>query len=80
MELFTGEDNYQLIRIPSGIINGFKTIGAKTAIVANCATLPHEPDEMIQCSHCGERIKRAGGKFIKEPAEPEKEFDLLSVE
>jgi len=56
MELFTGEDNYQLIRIPSGIINGFKTIGAKTAIVANCATLPHEPDEMIHYDPFGDKV------------------------
>ena len=27
MEIFTGEDNYQLIRIPTGVINGFKAIG-----------------------------------------------------
>ena len=56
MELFTGEDNYQLIRIPSGIINGFKTIGAKTAIVANCATLPHEPDEMMHYDPFGDKV------------------------
>ena len=46
MEIFTGEDNYQLIRIPVGVVNGYKTIGVKTAIVANCATEPHDPDEM----------------------------------
>ena len=48
MELFTGEDNYQLIRIPVGVVNGYKTIGVKPAIVANCATLPHEPNEMLR--------------------------------
>ena len=48
MEVFIGEDNYQLARIPIGIINGYKAIGTKTAIVANCATLPHEPDEMLR--------------------------------
>ncbi len=46
MEIFTGEDNYQLIRIPVGVVNGYKTIGTKSAIVANCADLPHDPDEM----------------------------------
>ena len=45
-ELFIGEDNYVLVKIPPGIWNGFKGIGAKPAIVANCATLPHLPDEM----------------------------------
>ena len=48
MELFIGEDNYQLVRIPTGVINGYKNIGTKTAILANCATTPHEPDEMLR--------------------------------
>ncbi len=47
-EIFTGEDNYVLICIPPGIVNGYKVIGVKPAIVANCATLPHDPDEMIR--------------------------------
>jgi len=46
MELFIGEDNYQLVRIPVGVVNGYKTIGTKPAVVANCATEPHEPNEM----------------------------------
>ena len=45
-ELFVGEDNYVLVKIPPGIYNGFKGIGTKPAIVANCATIPHRPDEM----------------------------------
>jgi dTDP-4-dehydrorhamnose 3,5-epimerase and related enzymes len=47
-EIFTGEDNYQLIKIPVGVVNGYKAIGVKPAIVANCATEPHEPDEMMR--------------------------------
>ncbi len=45
-ELFIGEDNYVLVKIPPGIYNGFKGTGTKPAIVANCATLPHHPDEI----------------------------------
>jgi dTDP-4-dehydrorhamnose 3,5-epimerase len=45
-ELYIGEDNYVLVKIPPGIWNGFKGIGAKPAIVANCATIPHRPDEI----------------------------------
>lgn len=48
MELFIGESNYVLVRIPPGIWNAFKGIGDKTAIVANCATLPHSPDEIVR--------------------------------
>lgn len=45
-ELFIGEDNYVLVKIPPGIYNGFKGMGTKPAIVANCATLPYRPDEI----------------------------------
>ena len=56
IEIFTGEDNYQLIRIPTGVINGYKTIGTKPAIVANCATLPHQPDEMLRYDPLGDKV------------------------
>jgi len=45
-ELFIGEDNYCLVRIPPGVYNGFKAYGVEAAIVANCATLPHDPTEI----------------------------------
>lgn len=45
-EIFAGEDNYCLVTIPPGIWNGFKGVGVKPAIVANCATLPHDPVEI----------------------------------
>jgi dTDP-4-dehydrorhamnose 3,5-epimerase len=56
MEIFTGEDNYQLVRIPTGVINGYKTIGTKTAILANCSTLPHQPDEMLRYDPHGDKV------------------------
>ena len=46
MELFIGEENYCLIKIPPKVWNGFKGISSELAIVANCSTLPHEPDEI----------------------------------
>ena len=57
MEIFTGEDNYQLIRIPVGVVNGYKTIGVKPAIVANCATEPHEQNEMLRYEPLKSHIK-----------------------
>ncbi len=48
MELFTGQDNYQLIKIPPMVWNGFKGVGVVPAIVANCATIPHRPDEILR--------------------------------
>lgn len=56
IELFIGEDNYQLVRIPTGVINGYKNIGAKTALLANCSTLPHEPDEMLRYDPYGDKV------------------------
>ncbi len=48
MEIFTGEDAYALITVPNGVWNGFKGIGVNPAIVANCATDPHDPAEIIR--------------------------------
>lgn len=47
-ELFLGESNYMLAKIPPMVWNGFKGIGISSAIVANCATIPHDPQEMIR--------------------------------
>ena len=48
MELFIGEDNYCLVQMPPGIVNGYKAYGDKPVILANCATQPHQPEEMIR--------------------------------
>ena len=45
-EIFLGESNYSLVTIPPGIWNGFKGVGIIPAIVANCATHPHDSDEI----------------------------------
>ncbi len=47
-ELFLSPENYSLVKVPPGIWNGFKGVGGETAIVANCATLPHDPNEIIR--------------------------------
>jgi dTDP-4-dehydrorhamnose 3,5-epimerase len=48
MELYIGEGNYSLIKIPPLVWNGFKGVGIVPAIVANCATIPHDPDEIVR--------------------------------
>jgi dTDP-4-dehydrorhamnose 3,5-epimerase len=55
-ELFIGESNYCLVKVPPGIWNGFKGIGAKTAIVANCADIPHDPAEIERLDPASSRI------------------------
>jgi dTDP-4-dehydrorhamnose 3,5-epimerase len=46
MELFLGENNYSLVQVPPGVWNGFKGIGTIPSLVANCATLAHDPEEI----------------------------------
>jgi dTDP-4-dehydrorhamnose 3,5-epimerase len=45
-ELHVGELNYALVTIPPMVWNGFKGEGARPALVANCATIPHDPEEI----------------------------------
>jgi dTDP-4-dehydrorhamnose 3,5-epimerase len=47
-EIFIGEGRYALVRVPFGVWNGFKGLGTGPALVANCATLPHDPDEIVR--------------------------------
>lgn len=47
-EVFLGEDNYVLVQIPPGIANGYKAYGDKQVILANAATEPHRPEEMLR--------------------------------
>jgi dTDP-4-dehydrorhamnose 3,5-epimerase len=47
-EIFIGDDNYQLVKIPPGIWNGWKCIGTDRALLANCSTQVHDPGEMTR--------------------------------
>jgi dTDP-4-dehydrorhamnose 3,5-epimerase len=44
-EIVFGQINYQLVRVPPGVVNGFTPVGGARAIVANCASIPHDPDQ-----------------------------------
>ena len=39
-------DNYMLVTVPPMVWNGFKGLGNEMTIVANCATIPHDPEEI----------------------------------
>ena len=41
-----GPRNYVLLTVPPGVWNGFTNVGEEEAIVANCATIPHDPSEI----------------------------------
>lgn len=47
-EVIFGEVNYQLVRVPPGVVNGFTSVGGARAIVANCASIPHDPGEITR--------------------------------
>jgi len=47
-EFFMGEKNNVLLKIPRGVLHGFKTIGDETAVILNIPTEPYNrenPDE-----------------------------------
>jgi dTDP-4-dehydrorhamnose 3,5-epimerase len=48
MEIFTGPDDYKLIHVPPLVWNGFKGVGTVPALVANCGSVPHRPDEIVR--------------------------------
>jgi dTDP-4-dehydrorhamnose 3,5-epimerase len=47
-EIFFGQVNYQLVRVPPGVVNGFMAVGGEQAIVANCSSIPHDPAEITR--------------------------------
>ena len=49
-ELYIGRENYQLVKVPPFVWNGFKGYGDEMSILANCATLPHDPEEIVRMS------------------------------
>ena len=45
-ELIIGKQNYCLVKIPPMIWSGFQGLSKAESIIANCATLPHDPEEV----------------------------------
>lgn len=45
-DVIIGPDiNYALVQIPPGVWNAFKGLGTSASVVANCATILHDPEE-----------------------------------
>jgi len=55
-EVITGEEEYCLIKIPAFIWTGFQGLAKTRSIVANCSTLPHDPDEIVRLDFRDEKI------------------------
>ncbi|MDR3414442.1 MAG: dTDP-4-dehydrorhamnose 3,5-epimerase family protein [Formivibrio sp.] len=45
-EIFLGPDSYNLVVVPPLVWNGFKGIGTTPALIANCASIPHNAGEI----------------------------------
>lgn len=43
-----GDENYQLLSVPNGIWMTFANQRSEVALIANCATEPHDPNEVIR--------------------------------
>jgi dTDP-4-dehydrorhamnose 3,5-epimerase len=55
-ELFVGQDNYCLVSVPPLVWNGFKGYGTTEAIVCNCASIVHDPEEIERLDPFDRRI------------------------
>ncbi len=43
-----GLENHFLVLVPPMVWNGFQGVSVETAIVANCASIPHDPFEIVR--------------------------------
>lgn len=48
LKVSIGEDHYCLLQIPHGVAYSWRASGGKPALIANCATLSHDPKESIK--------------------------------
>ena len=46
LEVYLSPENYCLVTVPPLLWSGFQALGPEAVIVANCATLPHDPAEI----------------------------------
>ena len=56
MQLELGPDAYSLVVIPPGVWHGFQGASEPLAILANCATEPHDPEELDRLEPGAEAI------------------------
>jgi len=55
-QIILSEKNYKLVTVPPRIWFGFEAIGGKAALLANCATLPHEASEVERLDSSSSKI------------------------
>ena len=47
-EIYLGTGNFSLVSVPPLVWNGFKGLGTSMSLVANCSSIPHDPDEIVR--------------------------------
>jgi dTDP-4-dehydrorhamnose 3,5-epimerase len=47
-EIVLGENSYSLLVIPPEVWSGFAAVGGATALIADCATAPHDPARALR--------------------------------
>lgn len=47
-EFYMNSENYYLLTIPNNIWYGFQAIGNQAAMIVNCSTIPHQPNEIVR--------------------------------
>ena len=55
-EIILGPKHYQLVTIPPMVWNGFIGLGQELSLVANCATISHDPDEIVRLDPFDKKI------------------------
>ncbi len=50
-QFYMNSENYYLLTIPCGIWYGFKAVGDQSAMIVNCSTIPHDPDEIVRIKY-----------------------------
>lgn len=63
-EFVLGCEDYYLLTIPPNLWYGFKAEGKQAAMIVNCATHPHEPDESIRLEPFDPAIPYRWGKVL----------------
>jgi dTDP-4-dehydrorhamnose 3,5-epimerase len=56
MEIYLGPDNYCTVQIPPGIANGYTPVGNEMTMLANCASMPHDPAEISYIDPVSDQI------------------------
>jgi dTDP-4-dehydrorhamnose 3,5-epimerase len=53
---FLNAERYSLLKVPCGLWYGFKAIGGREAMVANCSTIPYDSQEIIRVPYTESKI------------------------